>query len=273
MKVALLLTLSILSLSAITSLECKFDKYADETGIHNQSPVDVTIRIYDNKDAYAIGNNGKEKVSFHKNKDLMTFTEVTHNGSVNTITTYRKTGKAVYSRNVLLMGKLFPSQHYGECLNNPNDKDISTVDFNQEKELKHLEDSEKHQKEKTENNPYYGILIVFGFLILAYLGITSYTNHQLQKEKSILNKKKPEYKTQFNSNQNLWDQTLLCISSKYELEEFNKTIEFLSYDKEKNIIIIEEKSDIVTLELKSKLIECIYKHYGNDIKIETVQLP
>jgi len=189
MKATLLLVLSILSLSDITNIECKFEKYADETGVHNQNPLAVNIKIYNNKDAYAIGNNGKEKVSFRKNKDLMTFTEVTHNGSVNTITTYRKTGKAVYSRNVLLMGKLFPSQHYGECLSNPNDRDISTIDFNKEEELKPLKDSGTDQKENKEDNPYYGILIVFGFLILAYLAIDSYTNYQIRREQGMSNKK------------------------------------------------------------------------------------
>ena len=104
-------------LNAGVIMECTFNKYSDKDGVHTEKDLVVTYEINGKDKVYATGNNQKVSVMMIEKKyfDSISFIEITANGNINTVTVNNSTSKAVYSRNVVILGKLFPSQHYGEC--------------------------------------------------------------------------------------------------------------------------------------------------------------
>jgi hypothetical protein len=67
-----------------------------------------------NKQAFLTDKQGTEEVNFVSGAAGITFIEVLPTGAVQT-TTVSKGGKSVHSRHTIVLGKLVPSQYFGEC--------------------------------------------------------------------------------------------------------------------------------------------------------------
>lgn len=118
MAVALLMPL-LANAGTITKV-CTFDRTASPDGFKKMGePFVLTFMTdTDTKKTYVVGNNGSEAVRVQPQGQGLgvSFIELTMTGNL-MVTTVDDYGTAVTSRNVIMMGKLYPSQMYGKCVN------------------------------------------------------------------------------------------------------------------------------------------------------------
>jgi hypothetical protein len=117
MKVITLVTLFLASpnLLATTTYACKFNSFSDEKGKHSGELLLTYLLDKEAGNSFLVGNNGSSEVAHIFRGDGRSFVEITEAGNVMT-TTITGEGKAVHSRNSVMLGQLIPSQYYGECV-------------------------------------------------------------------------------------------------------------------------------------------------------------
>jgi hypothetical protein len=96
---------------------CRYDTYSDEKGLHRvQDDFRLSFAVDTEKEtAQTITDKGKFNVDLLPSpKGGMTFVEMVDGGKVLT-TSIDADGKSVHSRNVILEGRIAPSQYYGTC--------------------------------------------------------------------------------------------------------------------------------------------------------------
>jgi hypothetical protein len=116
--IALLLAPMVAYAGTITKV-CTFDRTASPDGLKKSDPFVLTfVTDTETKKTYVVGNNGSEAVRVQPQGQGLgvSFIELTMTGNL-MVTTVDDYGTAVTSRNVIMAGKLFPSQMYGKCVN------------------------------------------------------------------------------------------------------------------------------------------------------------
>ncbi|WP_159872902.1 MULTISPECIES: hypothetical protein [unclassified Raoultella] len=101
-----------------TSVKCSYPTYSDQSGNHAaKNPLVFTFIIDSGTNkAYIAGNVGSAEVAIVPNGvDGMSFIETSEVGNV-TVTTMTRSGDSVHSRNTVMPGGIFGSQHYGTCI-------------------------------------------------------------------------------------------------------------------------------------------------------------
>ncbi|MEX0546779.1 hypothetical protein [Raoultella terrigena] len=101
-----------------TSVKCSYPTYSDQSGNHAaKNPLVFTFIIDSGTNkAYIAGNVGSAEVTIVPNGvDGISFIETTEVGNV-TVTTMTRSGESVHSRNMVMPGGIFASQHYGTCI-------------------------------------------------------------------------------------------------------------------------------------------------------------
>ncbi len=101
-----------------TSVKCSYPTYSDQSGNHvAKNPMVLTFIIDSGTSkAYMAGNAGSTEVAIVPNGvDGMSFIETSEVGNV-TVTTMTRSGDSVHSRNTVMPGGIFASQHYGTCV-------------------------------------------------------------------------------------------------------------------------------------------------------------
>jgi hypothetical protein len=96
---------------------CHYDSYSDEKGLHKvQDDFRLSFAVDTEKEsAQAITDKGKFNVDMLPSpKGGLTFVEMVDGGKVLT-TSIDADLKSVHSRNVILEGRISPSQYYGAC--------------------------------------------------------------------------------------------------------------------------------------------------------------
>ena len=108
----------IITYGANKTITCNYHSYSDENGNHKLNETLVLTFIIDkiNGAAYVVGRNGKDRVRVIPSgvRGSMSFIEVTGAGNVIT-TAIGSDGESVHSRNIIINGKITPTQCYGEC--------------------------------------------------------------------------------------------------------------------------------------------------------------
>lgn len=96
---------------------CTFDRHASPDGFKKMGETFVLTFVTDTdtKKTYVVGNNGSEAVRVEPQGQGVSFIEMTPTGNL-IVTTVDNQGAAVTSRNIIMAGKLFPSQMYGKCV-------------------------------------------------------------------------------------------------------------------------------------------------------------
>lgn len=96
---------------------CTFDRQASPDGLEKPSKPYVLTFMTDTvtKKSYVVGNNGSMAVRVEPQGQGVSFIEMTATGNL-IVTTVDNQGSAVNSRNVIIAGKLYPSQMYGKCI-------------------------------------------------------------------------------------------------------------------------------------------------------------
>lgn len=120
MKKAFLLFLTSVSFlcADIVSFNCVYQMYASKEGLKKDKDFTMSF-IIDTKTnkAYLKGNNGTSPVNYILgNERQITFIEQTTAGNITTTTIVDN--ESVHSRNMVIFGKLTPSQYYGTCKSN-----------------------------------------------------------------------------------------------------------------------------------------------------------
>lgn len=123
MKPAMLLAtmtciLPVAALADPLAMFCKFDRVANPDQV--SAPIErfeMTFIIDPDKHAayaYMVGGLGTSTVQVIQNAGGLTFLEITATGNVMT-TTVLDNGRAVHSRNTVIIDELLPPQYYGKC--------------------------------------------------------------------------------------------------------------------------------------------------------------
>ena len=102
--------------AASTTFNCSYPVYSDKDGTH-VSEEGFTLKYlidHDNKKSYVIGELGAEEVFAVPGDGQISFIEITDSKNV-MITTVDDALSSVHSRNSVILGKLVPSQYYGNC--------------------------------------------------------------------------------------------------------------------------------------------------------------
>lgn len=121
MVLVVLFLLSGISYSEDMSMRCgcKFETCANELGVGKLSdPYIFVIDTSTDSDVatkYTKEGRAVEVLMVSNSQGGISFLEVTKSGGIIT-TTIDLHGTAVYSRNVVLQGKLLPTQCYGQCI-------------------------------------------------------------------------------------------------------------------------------------------------------------
>ncbi|MCF6689082.1 hypothetical protein [Raoultella terrigena] len=113
-----LCSISFAATAKTTSVKCSYPTYSDQSGNHAaKNPLVFTFIIDSGTNkAYIAGNVGSAEVAIVPNGvDGMSFIETTEVGNV-TVTTMTRSGESVHSRNMVMPGGIFASQHYGTCV-------------------------------------------------------------------------------------------------------------------------------------------------------------
>lgn len=99
-----------------SSIKCTYSSYSDQEGSHNDvKDFNLNFQKGSGSDKfYLIGNQGNEEVLLLPGMDSISFLERTPVGNI-TITTIDNYGNSVHSRNIVIGGKIVPSQYYGKC--------------------------------------------------------------------------------------------------------------------------------------------------------------
>lgn len=115
--VAALLAPLVANAGTVTKV-CTFDRHASPDGFKKlgETFVMTFMTDTDTKKTYVVGNNGSEAVRVEPQGQGVSFIEMTATGNL-IVTTVDNHGTAVTSRNIIMAGKLFPSQMYGKCIN------------------------------------------------------------------------------------------------------------------------------------------------------------
>ena len=95
---------------------CNYTSYSNQQGNHKvKNKFELTF-LLDNKTgkSYLLGNNGSSEVELFESTDRLAFMEITQSGNVMT-TAIDSLLNSVHSRNLIIAGKIFPSQYYGKC--------------------------------------------------------------------------------------------------------------------------------------------------------------
>ncbi len=96
---------------------CTFDRTAMPEGVKKSEPFVLTfVKDTATQKTYVVGNNGSEAVRVEPQGQGVSFIELTPTGNI-VVTTVDAQENAVCSRNIIMAGKLFPSQMYGKCVN------------------------------------------------------------------------------------------------------------------------------------------------------------
>ena len=98
----------------VITYECSFGRYVGPNGGGTED-FGFTIQLDSvTKDAYIVGSSGLAKLAHIPAAFGRSFIEFSDTGNV-LVTTIAEDGKAVHSRNTILLGDLIPSQYYGDC--------------------------------------------------------------------------------------------------------------------------------------------------------------
>lgn len=103
--------------SETVTYTCRYDSYGNEKGVHKvQDEFRLVFAVDTEKEtAQTITVKGKFNVDMLPSpKGGMTFVEMVDGGKVLT-TSIDVDGKSVHSRNIILEGRISPSQYYGTC--------------------------------------------------------------------------------------------------------------------------------------------------------------
>ena len=121
LKVLMLLAMTGLAIgpafSEMITHTCRYDSYSNEKGLHKvQEDFRLAFAVDTEKEtAQAITDKGRFNVDMLPSpKGGMTFVEMVDGGKVLT-TSIDLEGKSVHSRNIILEGRISPSQYYGTC--------------------------------------------------------------------------------------------------------------------------------------------------------------
>lgn len=103
--------------SDTVTYSCRYDSYSNEKGLHKvQDEFRLAFAVDTEKEtAQIITDKGKFNVDMLPSPiGGMTFVEMVDGGKVLT-TSIDVDGKSVHSRNIILEGRISPSQYYGTC--------------------------------------------------------------------------------------------------------------------------------------------------------------
>jgi hypothetical protein len=96
---------------------CRYDSYSNEKGLHKvQDEFRLSFAVDTEKEtAQVVTDKGKFNIDMLPSPNGgMTFVEMIDGGKVLT-TSIGLDGKSVHSRNIILEGRISPSQYYGAC--------------------------------------------------------------------------------------------------------------------------------------------------------------
>jgi hypothetical protein len=96
---------------------CRYDTYSNPKGMHEVKEEFKLVFVVDNdkQTAQSVTDKGKFNVDMLPSlTGGMTFVEVVDGSKVLT-TSIDSAGKSVHSRNIILEGRISPSQYYGSC--------------------------------------------------------------------------------------------------------------------------------------------------------------
>ncbi|MEJ2170913.1 MAG: hypothetical protein P8X90_35940 [Desulfobacterales bacterium] len=114
----ILFCMPIITYGANKAIICNYYSYSDENGNHKLKEKLVLTFIIDKIKgvAYVKGRNGKDRIRVIPSGvgGSMSFIEITGAGNVIT-TAIGSDGESVHSRNIIINGKITPTQCYGEC--------------------------------------------------------------------------------------------------------------------------------------------------------------
>jgi hypothetical protein len=105
------------ALSETVTYTCRYEAYGDEKGLHKVPEEFKLVFMVDSEKqtAQVIGDKGKFNVDMlPAEKGGLTFVEMIDGGKV-LATSIDGDGKSVHSRNIILEGRISPSQYYGTC--------------------------------------------------------------------------------------------------------------------------------------------------------------
>ena len=105
------------ALSETVTYTCRYESYSDEKGLHKVPEEFKLIFVVDTgkETAQVVGDKGKFSVDMlPAEKGGLTFVEMVDGGKVLT-TSIDENGKSAHSRNIILEGRVSPSQYYGTC--------------------------------------------------------------------------------------------------------------------------------------------------------------
>jgi hypothetical protein len=103
--------------SETATFNCRYDSYTNEKGLHTvQDDFRLVFAVDTGKEtAQVVTDKGRFNIDMlHSPNGGMTFVEMVDGGKVLT-TSIDKTGKSVHSRNIILEGRISPSQYFGAC--------------------------------------------------------------------------------------------------------------------------------------------------------------
>lgn len=105
------------ALSETVTYTCRYDSFSDEKGLHKAPGEFRLVFVVDTEKqtAQVVGDKGKFNVDMlPAEKGGLTFVEMVDGGKVLT-SSIDEDGKSVHSRNIILEGRISPSQYYGTC--------------------------------------------------------------------------------------------------------------------------------------------------------------
>jgi hypothetical protein len=103
--------------SETVTYTCRYDSYTNEKGLHKvQDEFRLSFAVDTEKEtAQVVTDKGKFNIDMLPSPNGgMTFVEMIDGGKVLT-TSIGLDGKSVHSRNIILEGRISPSQYYGAC--------------------------------------------------------------------------------------------------------------------------------------------------------------
>lgn len=101
---------------ATETYECLYSHYSNKEGLHDaEKGFKLTFVIDEEANkSYMVGNNGSSEVKYIDGAGTV-FVEITQVGNIMT-TAIDAEMNSVHSRNSIILGKLLPSQYYGQCV-------------------------------------------------------------------------------------------------------------------------------------------------------------